>query len=388
MRTMKLSLAALATLSLFTTSSSANSLKEALTGGKISGDVSITFEKRDLDKDISGYYQDTSYAVGSLALKYETAGFNNFKLVSKFRAYTRIFEDDSDKSTWRGKGDASERFYENVGGNDNGDIEELFLSYSNHSNPIKTDIKIGRQPLKTIWLNKTNDAFNANFAYENTSLNIIWTKGFGRIYARDYRPINDINKVNKRDGMYKAELTQKFNGFALTGFTLHAPDFKDIHGAQLTYDSDLFGFNAQYSETNEKTNDYEDSNHLQLKAYTKFAGYKLSLVHLITDEDAAFKHFGRGTTNAFEEGDHVYKKDAKTTYATLSKSFGDFSATALYGTFDYENKYDASEFDLWLGYKINNDLKLNVGYTLTNEDKDDAGTSDLNQLNATLVYSF
>lgn len=395
MKTVKLSLAALAALSVFSTTSSASSLKDALTGGKISGDISVTFENREFDKDTSGYYQDTSYAVGSLAVKYETAAFNNFKLTSKFRAYTRIFEDDSDKATWRGKGDASERFYENQGGNDNGDIEELFLSYSNHSTPIKTDIKVGRQPLNTIWLNKTNDAFNANFAYEDTSLNVIWTKGFGRIYARDYRPINDINQVNKRDGMYKAELTQKYNGFALTGFTLQAPDFKDINGAQLTYDSDYFGFNAQYSETDEKTDKYEDSSHLQLKAYTKFAGYKFSLVHLITDEDGPFKHFGRGTTNAFEEGDHVYQKDAKTTYATISKSFGDLSVTALYGVFDYkktidkkEYDLDASEFDLWLGYKINNDLKLNVGYALTDEDSKDTGISDLNQINATLVYSF
>ena len=157
---------------------------------------------------------------------------------------------------------------------------------------------------------------------------------------------------------------------------------------QFTYDSDLFGFKAQYSETDEKTTDYEDSNHLQLKAYTKFAGYKLTLAHLITDKDAAFKHFGRGTTNDFEEGDHIYKKDAKTTYVALSKGFGDLSATALYGVTDYESQYDMSEFNLWLGYKFNDELKLNVGYAFTNEDDKDSSTTDLNQLNATLVYSF
>ncbi|MGB0990343.1 MAG: major outer membrane protein, partial [Halarcobacter sp.] len=55
----------------------ADTLEQALKNGKVSGEVTATYEQRDMDKVDSQYYQDTGYAVGSFALKYETGTWNN-----------------------------------------------------------------------------------------------------------------------------------------------------------------------------------------------------------------------------------------------------------------------------------------------------------------------
>ncbi|CUU88835.1 hypothetical protein [Campylobacter hyointestinalis] len=46
------------------------------------------------------------------------------------------------------------------------------------------------------------------------------------------------------------------------------------------------------------------------------------------------------------------------------------------------------EFNLWLGYLITKNLNANLGYAMTNEDKDDLATTDLQQVNLTFTYKF
>lgn len=111
MKKISLSLVVLATLS-FYSSANAQSFKEALTNGKVSGEVAATYENRNFDKDNGSYYRDSEYGVGSFALKYETGVWNDLSLTSKFRAYGTIFEKDDSAQTGTGTGDATGRFYE------------------------------------------------------------------------------------------------------------------------------------------------------------------------------------------------------------------------------------------------------------------------------------
>ncbi|NCB80413.1 MAG: porin, partial [Bacilli bacterium] len=62
-----LSVALLGSVSAF----AADSLQDALKGGKVSGDVALTYEGRNVDRQVGAYYADTAYSVGSLGLNYE-----------------------------------------------------------------------------------------------------------------------------------------------------------------------------------------------------------------------------------------------------------------------------------------------------------------------------
>lgn len=81
----------------------------------------------------------------------------------------------------------------------------------------------------------------------------------------------------------------------------------------------------------------------------------------------------------------MYLKDAQTTYVMVSKKVSDVSLTGLYGVTKYGD-FSKSEFNIWAGYEMSKNLNLNVGYALTDKDTDDAGTTDLSQLNVTVAY--
>jgi len=84
----------------------------------------------------------------------------------------------------------------------------------------------------------------------------------------------------------------------------------------------------------------------------------------------------------------------------LKKTFGDLTANILYGITKYDESNDYSgrsgdykkdELNLWLDYAINKDLTASLGYALTNEDSEERknlATTDLSQVNFTVVYKF
>lgn len=384
MKTISLSLVALATLSMSTVLN-ANTLSQALSNGKVSGDVSVTYESRNQDKEIGTYYKDTQYSVGSIGLNYKTADFNNFGANIGVRAYKNLFEDDSDKLTGTGYGDASERFYE-TGNNKTVDLESAYISYDLDT----LHIKAGRQFISTEWINKTQDAVSVNASLNDTDVEFIWTNRHGRVSSRDYRPMTEVNKGN--GGLYKLGLTQNFNDSTFAkAYVLTAPSLKDIYGGKLDYKNNIdgidFGAMAHYAATNEDVNGVDNSNIMEFTTFATISGIKATLGYVQVDEDAAFNHIAGETIIPFEEGDQMYLKDARTTYLMISKDIADISLTALYGITKY-GKYEKSEFNLWAGYELSKNLDLNLGYAMTNEDKKDLTMTDLQQLNATIAYKF
>jgi hypothetical protein len=384
MKTINLSLVAIATLSMVSLAS-ADNLSEALSNGKVTGDVSVTYESRNQDKEIGTYYKDTEYSVGSIGLNYKTADFNNFGANIGVRAYKTLFEDDSNKLTGTGYGDASERFYE-TGKNKTIDLETAYITYDLEN----LHIKAGRQFISTEWINKTQDAVSVNASLNDTDLELIWTNRQGRVSARDYRPMTEVNKGN--GGLYKLALTQNFNdSLYVKAYALTAPSLKDIYGGKVNYKNSIdgvdFGAMAHYAATKEDVVGVDDSNIMEFTTFATIAGIRATLGYVQVDEDAAFNHIAGETIIPFEEGDQMYLKDARTTYIMLSKNIADISLTALYGITKYE-KYEKSEFNLWAGYELAKNLSLNVGYAMTDEDKKDLSMTDLQQLNATIAYIF
>lgn len=392
MKKITLSMAVIASMSMFT-SLHAQSLAEALKDGKISGEVTTTYENRGFDKNnASTYYQDTSYAVGSFALKYESAEWNDLSLTAKFRAYKTLFEDNDNLSTWKGTGDASERFWQKDGNGKavdrSADIEELFITYAPNDN---FSIKSGRQFISSHWVNKTNDAVKIDASFGDTALEAIWVARHGRIYARDYRP---MTKANKNDGVYQFALSHKFNDMlSVTAYDRIEEDKRDILGGKVNTNIAGYSFGAHYASSDEDpSTGNKDSNLLHLTASTSIAGFTPYVGYIKVDDDAAFPGWTSTgeTIDPFEEGDYIYNKGAETMYVGVSKSFGELSSTLLYGTTEYldgSTKRDMDETTLWLGYPITKDVKANLGYTVVNE-VDTAVNGDYNQLNLTLTYSF
>ena len=386
MKKISLSLVAMATLSISTVLS-ANTFSEALSNGKVSGEVAATYENRSFDKDNGSYYRDSAYGVGSFALKYETGVWNDLSLTSKFRAYGTIFEDDDSATTGTGKGDATGRFYEKDGSTQTADLEELFLAYKLEN----ISVKAGRQAISTDWINKTHDALKIDANFGNTSIEAIWSERQGRIYSRDYRPMSDING-NK--GVYKLGLTQKFDeSISVTGYGLVMPDVKDIYGVRTNLTFGDTALRLHYAMSDDDAASKNDSNIIDLMLSSSIAGFSPYIGYVKVDDDALFPGYNQGSGEIivpFEEGDYLYERGAETIYVGIGKSFGDLTATLLYGNTEYyagTQKRDVDETSLWLGYPVMKDLQATLGYTLVDEDRN-SSVSDYDQVNFTLAYSF
>lgn len=387
MKIIKLSLVALATMSMVSTVS-ANSLSEALSNGKVSGDFSVTYENRNVDKELSkwsNYYHNTSYGVGSFALKYETGVWNNLSLTSKVRAYSVLFEGNKDETHYQGKGDASERFYEKNGSTQTADIEELFLTYGLEN----VTVKAGRQFISTDWINKTQDAVKIDANFADTSIEAIWSKRHGRVYARDYRPVTEMNE---NDGVYKLALTQKFNeNISATVYDFIAPDVRDIIGGKVNLNYGDTSLRAHYAVNKDDKDSANDSSIIDLMVSTKIGDFSPYAGYVQIDKDAGFTHMAGETIIPFEEGDQMFLKNAKTYYVGVSKSFGKLSSTLLVGATSYDKgtkNYTQEEATVWLGYPLSKNLTSNLGYTIVTNDKADTDETDLNQVNVTLTYNF
>lgn len=384
MERIKLSLLVISAISI-SSLANANTLSDALVNGKVTGDVSATYESRKQDKEVSIYYSNTAYSVGSIGLNYKTASFNDFTGEVGFRAYSKLYEDDSNFKTYHGTGDSTERFYDEKGSS--------MLSRANIAYDIDSlHVKVGRQLLSDDWLTNVHDAVTVNAnPIDNLDLELIYSERFGRARARDLRPMTDTNDNN---GIYKTGLTYKFNDLVKSNaFYYAAPDSYDMYGGKLYLDKEYsdvkVGTSFHMLELLADKDPTKDGELLELKAYVSIDGYTGTLGYVDNKKADIWGTAGKAGFNIvpFEEGDSMLKADAKTTYFMLSKNIAGVSLTGLYGIFDY-GKYKSSEFDIWAGYDISKNAKFNLGYAMTVEDDDDTSMSDMQQLNATLTYSF
>ena len=267
-------------------------------------------------------------------------------------------------------------------------LAEGYLAYDVE----KAHLKAGRQGLSTEWLTKIHDAVTLySTPMKNAELELIWTNRRGRVYARDLRPMVD---VNGNEGIYKAGLTYTFNDNIKSKiYALKAPKSHDIYGAKVnldtTFDNGSIGTLVHAMETNEKATGVKDGEMIELKVYGTVAGFTTTVGYVKTGKDNGWGSAANAgdLVVPFEEGDQMYVADAQTMYLMVSKAVADVSLTALYGTTEYGN-YDKSEFNLWAGYTLTKDMGINLGYAFTDEDDQDSSTTNLQQLNATVTYKF
>lgn len=395
MKSSKIGLSILAVMSIYS-QINAESFSDAIVNGKVSGEVAATYENRDVEKQLTmwdNYYSDTNYSVGSLALKYETAQWYNISATAKFRGYATLFEGGKNEKHYKGYGDAAERFWE-TDGKKNSDLEELFLKYKLDNFSLIT----GRQAISTDWINKTHDAVRVGGTFGDTTIDGIWSYKHGRIYARDYRPMTETNDGR---GVYKLDITHKFNQYlSASAYDFMAPDARDIYGGKLNFTLGDTTLKTHYAVNKDDKDSQKDSSLIEAVLSTTYEGFTPYLGYVQIDKDAGFTHMAGEIVNPFEEGDQIFLRGAQTYYLGLKKTFGDLTANVLYGITKYDESNDYSgrsgdykkdELNLWLDYAINKDLTASLGYALTNEDseeKKNLATTDLSQVNFTVVYKF
>lgn len=384
----KISLA-LSTCALLSSSLQASSsLKEAITSGKVSGDISLRYESRDFDSEgVGTYYENTAYAVPSLGINYDTAEYNNFSASVGFRAYSVIYEDD--KNGKSGNGDSTDRI-KNTEGNDQ--LSKAYVAYANSG----FDVKVGRKdiPWGTVdWLSKLNEGVFATYTNESLKVEALYSQRRGRVNSKELFPMADINNG---DGIYHSAVTYSINdNYKAKAYYLDAPNSHSTYGGKLLVNHELSNDLTINSMIHfMKTSEDKLANDTDLTEITlggSISGYSLTLGYVKNDKDNGFGSADDAgeIVVPFEEGDTMYEADASTLYAMLSKTIADISLTALYGTTTYGTAdYKSSEFDLWLGYSFTEELSLSFCYAMTSEDSSDSTYSDMDQISATVAYKF
>lgn len=386
---MKRNLALLAALA--SAAFAGDSLDQAFKDGKFSGDLSVFSETRHVNKgEKSIYYNNTSYVVGSVGLNYETAPLYDFKLVTGFRAAAPFWQRHKNLRTLHGKGDSTERIYEN----DRVLLSNLYLEYS----AFDTVVKIGRQEMVTDWIGRYNDGVRiTNNSISNLTLDALWTRAQGRATNKEMWGFTDRNKDH--GGVFNVGATYKFeSGFSAKAYALHANDIFTGVGGKAMFDGQInddwgAGGMIHYAQSDEKKKK-DDGKMFEATAYAKFKDHQFTLGYTQSG-----KKIGWGSLNLtgdhivpFEEGDVMYERDARTIYGMLSTSIEKLSLTGLLGTTSYrlkggdDTRYRQSEFSAWLSYPITQSLKAMLIYDQTF--KAQPGYPALRQIGAGLTYSF
>ncbi|CZE50701.1 Opr family porin [Campylobacter geochelonis] len=386
---MKRSLALITLLASYAFADS-QSIEEAFKNGKASGDVTVFYENRHINGgEKSVYYNNTSWAVGSVGLNYETDFYKNFKAVVGFRAAAPFYEGDRNYKTLHGTGDSTERIYEN----DRYLLSNLYLEY----NAYDTSVKIGRQQMVTDWIGKINDGVRiTNNSISNLEINALWTRAKGRAYFKEmwgFEKLNDDKGLFSLGGKYKFE-----NGLSAKIYGLYAQDLFSAVGAKLMYDGYIndelsFGGMLHYAQSKEKKSD-DKGKAFEATAYTKYQDTKLTLAYVTSGKEIGWGHMGLGGDQIvpFEEGDVMYERDAHTYYTMVSTMVEKLSITALYGTTQYktvstgDKTFRQNEFSAWLSYPLTSSLNAFVIYDQVF--KAQPGYPSLTQVGAGLSYSF
>jgi len=391
----------IAAMALSCTALSANTLQEALTGGKTTGEFAVTYELQDVENNLG---TDSAYSVGSVAIKYESGVWNNFSFAAKARAYTTLYEADEGDVIKSGEfgsdneGDAAQVF------------ENIYLKYTTKN----ISVTAGRQFLATDWMEHVHDAVSFYGTWDGilggTSVEAVNSLRRGKITAREYDDRIDSNYRDKNAGAYKLAVTQKFtDNIAATAYYLTYPDWHDKIGARVNINAGDFAFKAHYMSLVDETNGalslsgdiQKDSNIMEITASYTIDGWTPYVGYVKNDQDGIGDRRGYATEeiiNVMEEGDAFYYDNAEIIYVGLSKKFGQLSATLLWGTATWDDttdvEQDYTETTLWLGYPITKALAFNTGLTVISGSDNKgyadsgAGILDTDQVNFTFVYSY
>ncbi len=354
----KLSLSLVAALAVFNTAN-ANSLSEAFSNGKISGELKSQFYQKENNNS-----KTVSIWTNGINLSYNTADYNGFTSGVTFQGASVGTEDlDENLNAY----DADQ----NVSGSV---LSQVFIEYKKDN----TTAKVGRQYLATpliassgsrIFKESFQAAVLTNTDIKDTSISLMYVDKYqGRTDGNEGAP--SFEKLG--DGVFSIYATNNsIKNLSLAGQYVNAKDLvanntKDvsIYYLNAEYDFNTFKLGAQYYGSDDDGAANNDGNAFAVKASTKIADISLAASYSEVSEDGGVDawHLGNGAdyiyTWSWYEGSR-YSADMKATKLEAGYKFTDkLSANIMHISWKTGTSDTTKETDLIVDYKVTKDLSL------------------------------
>jgi len=367
MKISKLSIAAIAAMSIISTTN-ANSLKDALENGKVSGKFqAYNFAKQ----NVSG---SNDYDITTLGfdLSYETLRINGFGGKATFQSATSPWVDDDAKV-----GAAGDMW------GSGGQLSELYLSYK----MAETTAQIGRMYLSTTLISSSSSRVNTQaFQGVMVSNNDLADTNVKLAYVNKYQNRTDregnigtFDDINE-DGAYTIAITNKsIKDLTITAAYLDSIDAFTTAYIETAYVINNYGLSAQYF--NNKEEDKESSYLVGVQGTATFGAVDL-LAAYVTVDDTAYVTPGLGggsdiayTWSEIFADQYIAGQDSYRLYAQYNISENGYIGTS----YVYQDAIDSTTaYTALIGsYKFSGDfdgLSVYATYEIGSEDSDERGS--------------
>lgn len=342
----------------------ADSIESAFKEGKVEGSLNLYTVKQ----DNKGGNQDAAFTSGDVELTYETASVNGISGKVGFVAAHVFDEMNTDDSS-----DIA----------NNAIMSEANLKYSNED----FSLTVGRQAIDLEWIGDYNEAVVANItAIENTDITLAYSD---KIAVAGVDEVSErFEKINGKEGIYLIDVKyQGFDNVELNPYFYTAKDLGDLYGIKSSFNTESFGIVAHYAASNDDDSSVENGSIAHLELSTQLAGVNLVAGYVKTDKDGTGSIIDAGlgdNISPFEDGNHVYDADARTTYGLIGYEIAGISLGALYGETKYVSVKE-KELNLMAEYSFTDTLSASALYA---DIKNDDSAEDYNKFLASISYTF
>ena len=341
-----------------------NTIKEAFSNGKASGDVSVFTE----NVSASGTNKDSGFSVGSIGLNYETDSINGFKANLGFRTnhmFSEKEEADYDNSKPKSV------------------LSTANISYSTD----KAEIIVGRQEIDLEWMGDFHEAVVGVFNYVPDTTIIVGHSD--KFMAADAdTSLEEMGDIGT-DGANVIDV--KYEGIANTIINPYFMDVKNLfsaYGLKANTTLSNIDLTAQYAVTSEDTQS-NDGSIAHVEIGTTLSDISVTAGYITTDKDAgiaSLNTIGENINPSEDLEDSVYGIDADTFYLGLSADVSVISLGAQYTSVTHGSNNDKdSEILLTAGTTIADDLAIDLLFaSVSFEDS----TTDTDKVTVMATYSF
>ena len=372
----------------------ANTIEEIFRQGKISGEIGDYFEfvEREASDSNSGW------STAHISLKYETLPWNHLKFGARFWAHGELYNDHDDSTTDTYEIDIENKFT----------LPEMYLDYGFLEN---SSVRVGRwQNVGHIDDAQSEGGYLSFKEIENLELIVGAMTRFAEIDyddSEDFGRSNDSQDVDSEstygpgsgpmvvflEGKY-----QPFKALNVNPYFMYHDDYANVIGIDTKVDMTWekydvkYGGAVKYLHVNADINNRDDANSMAIQpyvakgpvtldfSYSKFAdGNALNKpawlldTFSIVDQDEAENN----------PGAEVFEARMKYSLEKLWLSYA--YATATYETSATEGEgYSDNEFQI--GYKITDNLDVNVRYFIVTFDEVDG--RDYNKVESRIRFKF
>jgi hypothetical protein len=336
-------------------------IADALKNGKINGEFFIYAEQ----SDIKGA-DNEGFGSGSFNLGFTTDSLYGFTFDVGSRANHAFWEIDGGEYTQSAKA-------------------VLHTANIAYSHP-HLDVILGRQKIELEWIENYHEALVAvakGIPY--TTITAGYTQRAAT--ADGDQPLSSFAKIGDNGAFVVDAKYEGIQDLVLNPYVYYANDIALWTGAKAAYDGDFgefkIGGTLQYVQS--KEDEGEDGSFLQAEARGTFAGVNAFLGFLKTDKDG-----GAGSITAlgdnidiFEDGEQIFRIDAKTFYLGANGAWNRFKFGGVFGSTEYSGG-KMRELDLTIGYDLTDNLNISGAFINGNGE----GDNDYNKVTAQAVYSF